>query len=80
MLSTTMTEPGRPNLIGPLDVGDVVLLVGVDEEHVEGLAAFGQSRQCVQRGADDDLDSVGDACPLEVLPRHLGVPWVRIRA
>ena len=32
-------------------------------------------RQRVQRGADDDLDAVGDTGPLEVLARHLRVPW-----
>ena len=63
----------RTQLHRPLDVGDVVLLVGVDEDQVERFAAVGQGRQRVQRGADDHLDLVRDACALEVLPRHLRV-------
>ena len=58
----------------PLDVGDVVLLVGVDEDQVEGLPARLPCGQGVQRGPEDDLRS-GRATPArsKLAPRDVGV-------
>ena len=57
----------------PAQVGAVVLLVGVDEHQIEITA---QPGQCLQCGADDDLDPVGDSGAAHVLRGDLGVAGV----
>ena len=78
-LSAKDQAAGAGAVEGPGEVGRGVDLVGVDEDEVEGAAAFrGEEGEGLERGADAQVDQIGDPGAFDVGPGDLGVGGVEL--